>query len=574
MASSFERTSKRSSPAAYAVAVAVAAFAVTPAAAVAGRFHVYSCRTPAGQGAPVDGWSGSKSGTYSTAENTCSQGGALVAGLGSQREHTPYADIATWALSIPASEMVAGATLWRAGDADGGAATSVAYEFWFAGPENNFQKPVDNFGQCEGGIFCPTGVGTTAQPLADANRLVVPNQNLGSHLYMNASCVGSPEFMCPARGDPNGYAAVVYLYAADLTIEQNAGPSASAIGGELAAAPTVAGTSDVAFSASDPGAGVYEAVFNVDGQVVQRTVVDENGGHCRDVGQTSDGTPAFLFLQPCLGSVSADVGLDTTKIANGPHHLIVDVVDAAGNAAPLLDRQIAIANAVSSAGPTGVLGPANGLNASSAATLAVSWRHTSRVSLTGRYGRAQSLVGRLTAPGGAPISGAQVELRAMPASPGARPIVLAPVTTAADGSFAVRLPAGLPSCAVQITYRAHIGDALPAASRTLRLSVHAGIALTIAPRTAGVGQSIFFRGRLLGRPVPHDGKQLVLEARSPGGHWIEFEVVRTDARGRYRAAYRFRFAGPARYQFRVLSEPESDYPFAAGSSRVIVVRER
>ena len=91
---------------------------------------------------------------------------------------------------------------------------------------------------------------------------------------------------------------------------------------------------------------------------------------------------------------------------------------------------------------------------------------------------------------------------------------------------------------------------------------------------ASVGHSIHFRGRLLGGPIPRGGKQLVLEARSPGGSWIEFNVIRADAHGRYRASYRFKFPGPARYQFRVLSEAEADYPFAAGASNVVRVYER
>jgi hypothetical protein len=66
----------------------------------------------------------------------------------------------------------------------------------------------------------------------------------------------------------------------------------------------------------------------------------------------------------------------------------------------------------------------------------------------------------------------------------------------------------------------------------------------------------------------------VLEARSPGGAWIEFSVIRTGPRGRFHGSYRFRFPGPADYQFRAVSEPESDYPFAAGSSNVVGVHER
>jgi hypothetical protein len=108
----------------------------------------------------------------------------------------------------------------------------------------------------------------------------------------------------------------------------------------------------------------------------------------------------------------------------------------------------------------------------------------------------------------------------------------------------------------------------------LTLTVKAGIALSISPRTTSVGRRIFFRGRLLGGPIPAGGKQVVLEARSAGSPWLEFDVIRTDARGRFTAGYRFKFPGPADYQFRVLSEPESDYPFAAGYSSSVRVFER
>ena len=51
-------------------------------------------------------------------------------------------------------------------------------------------------------------------------------------------------------------------------------------------------------------------------------------------------------------------------------------------------------------------------------------------------------------------------------------------------------------------------------------------------------------------------------------------MIRTGSRGRFRGSYRFRFPGPAHYQFRVLSEAEADYPFAPGSSNIVSVRER
>ena len=100
------------------------------------------------------------------------------------------------------------------------------------------------------------------------------------------------------------------------------------------------------FSASDPGAGVWEATFSIDGKVVQSTVPNENGGRCRDVGQSTDGLPAFLYLQPCPASESVDVPFNTTGSSNGEHHLVVSVLDAAGNSAPVLDREIDVENPV------------------------------------------------------------------------------------------------------------------------------------------------------------------------------------------------------------------------------------
>ncbi len=272
---------------------------------------------------------------------------------------------------------------------------------------------------------------------------------------MSVSCAGEAGFKCrEGTGDPNGYAAVVYLYAADLTLEQAAGPSASNVSGELASAPTVAGTSDVAFSASDPGSGVYEAVFSVDGQVVQSTVVDEDGGRCRNVGQTTDGLAAFLYVQPCPASVSADVGFDTTLVSNGEHHLVVSVIDAAGNAATVLDRNITIDNPAPPGGP-------NGTNASAQATLTVGWEATGSTlkgtgeHLTSGYGHAQMIAGRLTGPGGVPIGAAQIDVLTTPDFARAGTAV-ASLHTGSDGRFTLRLPAGVSSRTLRFTYSSEL----------------------------------------------------------------------------------------------------------------------
>ncbi len=541
------------------------ALALSAVAAHAGRYHVYSCRTPSGEIAPADGWSGSVAagGAFDDfALNTCPEGGALVAALGDQTIHGANVDRATWTFRTPANETLAHATLWRAGDTAGGQVVNATYQFWLAGPE----LP-STFDECIFTQFC-SGKGDLTTPLSIVNRIDVPALNLGSVLYANASCGGGSGKECPAgTGDPNSYAVALYVYAADLTLEENDGPHASNVSGDLASAPTVLGQSDLAFDATDAGSGVYEALFSVDGQVVQRTVLDSNGGRCRDVGQTTDGLAAFEYVQPCEPSVSVDVPFDTTKVGNGAHHLVVSVIDAAGNAAPVLDRSVTVANAPAP-------GAANGTNASAQATLSVRWSGTRRASVTTGFGRARTLAGRLTGPGGAPIAGAAIDMRVTPSYAGARPVQMTGPQTGPDGRFSVRIAGGASSKSLRFAYRAHVGDALAVATRTLTLNVRAGIALRVSPHTTSVGRSIFFRGSLRGGPIPQGGKQLVLEARSPGSAWIEFKVVRTDARGRYRASYRFKFPGPADYRFRARSEPESDFPFAGGASNVVAVHER
>ncbi len=174
--------------------------------------------------------------------------------------------------------------------------------------------------------------------------------------------------------------------------------------------------------------------------------------------------------------------------------------------------------------------------------------------MTSSYGRASTVEGRLTTDGGVPISGALLDSRPRPPI---RALLRHDVSprTGSDGRFVVRLSRGVSSRALRFAYRAHVGDAVPSATASLTLVVRASLSLKISPRTAHVGSTISFRGRLLGTPVPRGGKQVVLEARSPGGPWIEFNVVRTNTRGQFHARYRFKFPGPATYQFRVHSKP-------------------
>jgi hypothetical protein len=587
--------------------------AISTANAWAGEYHVYSCRMPNGEVAPADGWTGSATGVSVYAEDKCAKGGALVAALGDGVNHPVGSDTATWTFSPPAGESLGKASIWRAGDAEGGAVANATYEFWLSGPT----QP-EAFDSCVYVSSCMKAVGEPEEPLSVSNMMLVPGANLGEHLYVNASCGGLQTYKCPSgKGDPNGYAAVVYLYAADFVLSQSSQPTVSSVEGELATAPVLSGTADLAFHASDSGSGVYQAVFTVDGSQVGRTLLDSSSS-CHDVGQTSDGLPAFLYLQPCAPSLNADLQFDTTTLSDGIHHFVVSVTNAAGDSTVVLDRKIAVSNhppapsapetpltpeapgtpstptSPSPQLPSPGQGPSstatheqpslsspisqssedNGTAASLIATLQVHWDATAHASFVGAPLRPRIVSGRLFSAGGSPLSGATVQVLSTPAFQGAHTRLFASLRTASNGSFHLHLPASLPSTHLTFAYSSHPSQPVPTVTASLSLVVPARLSLRVSPRVSHIGGTIAFSGTLFGAPLPVGGKQLVLEARAPHGPWRQFHVLSTGASGRFRALYRFRLAGPIDYQFRAVSSHEADFPYTTGASPVVLVHER
>jgi hypothetical protein len=345
--------------------------------------------------------------------------------------------------------------------------------------------------------------------------------------------------------------------------------------------PNTSGTADLTFNAQDPeGPGVYRVLVDVDGVAVYQGTPESNGGRCASIGVDTKGVSEFLYSQPCKRSVAVDVPIDTTKLSNGSHQLKVIVQDAAGNSSTVYAGAISVANQSSPTGPpigpgspTALRGPANGTNASDQAKLTARWNSTAKPIRTSGYGQADRVTGRLMTSTGQPISGAALDVSETPADQGAKAVQLTGVRTGPTGAWALTLPKGISSSVLRFVYRSHVNDTVPVATATLTLRVHAGIRLRIVPRVTSVGRRIFFSGVLHGTPIPPGGKQLVLEASS-GGEWVEFRTITTNAKGRYRASYRFKLPGPASYRFRVYSPHEADFPFLAGASNVVSVYER
>jgi len=561
----------RSNMSVIAILLAAAAWLAWAPPARAGEWAQVTCTQPDGAPAPIEGWVGSSYHGYgpdSGTINTCPQsGGALTAFDSSAAVEAAYTG-PVWVYTAPGGSTIAG-----------GAVTVALFtpqgQAYVATPVDEYSAS-DVFVNCQFNLSCSNAVRTA--PITNPG---------GTQLFMGAWCVGPYEgaTTCPA-GSGGGVNAEINLYAADVELQNNSTAAGTNFAGSLLE-PNTSGTADLTFNAQDPeGPGVYRVTVDVDGSAVYQGTPESNGGRCASIGVDSKGVSEFLYAQPCKQDVAVDVPVDTTRFANGGHELKVTVEDAAGNTAVVYDETIsidnpsagsaassgAVASSIGPGSPLALRGPPNGVNASDQAKLTARWSSTAKATRTSGYGALERITGRLTAPGEVPISGASIDVFQTPAYEGAKTVSLAGVRTGPTGEWTLTLPRDTSSSALRFAYRSHQNDTIPVATATLTLRVHAGIMLRIAPRSASVGRRIVFSGVLDGGPVPPGGKQLVLEASS-GGEWIQFDTISTDAKGRYRASYRFKFPGPVSYRFRILSPYEADFPFLAGSSNVVDVHE-
>jgi hypothetical protein len=582
------------------VLAGVACLLAAPSLASAGTFTALSCHGPSGSGIGTYGWAvGTPTGEYITYGDGCAGGGAgsfgLTMGPDPESGHNYVnGDGNAIKYSVPAGlqilsyslrlEAYGGPCAIQSGQCANGMGDVYVNHTGESDPTYDYR----NIGE---GSATPT-VG--AGELSGVNWVVFGvGCDPGQASY----------YECPGSNSP-GFEAQALVSSGSFTLLDSTVPSVTNVSGSLIAGGTLTGTETISFKASDSGGGIYSATVLVDGHQVEQKVPNTNGGLCVDLAPGSSPTMAFAAPQPCPATENVSMSLDTTKLSAGRHQLQVVVTDAAGDEAPAYEGTITVAGSPGSGGgstggstggsgglstpigsgsplpsvgpdsPAAVRGPANGANASDQATLTARWASTAKEMCTSGYGAADRITGRLTAPGGVPISGASIEVFQTPAEQGAQARLSdTGVRTGPTGEWTLTLPRDVSSSTLRFAYLSHLDDTIPAATATLTLRVRAGIALRIVPRVTSVGRKIFFSGVLHGTPIPEGGKQLVLEASS-GGEWIQFNTISTNAMGHYRASYRFKFPGPITYRFRVVSRHEADFPFLAGASNVVGVHER
>lgn len=188
-----------------------------------------------------------------------------------------------------------------------------------------------------------------------------------------------------------------------------------------------------------------------------------------------------------------------------------------------------------------------------------------------RLGHRIRVYGLLRTKQGRPLERARVILATRPDDRGGHYHRALVTHTNKDGRWMVKLPGG-PSRTIRARYPGV--DIVEPATAKAQLTVPAKIRLRISPHVLPWSHVMHIRGHLVGRYVPHDGVALRLLVRYPHSHeWTVLQALRTTRHGAFRFGWSYRSGrGVASYPFRVAStSKETDYPYAAGSSRPVRV---
>jgi hypothetical protein len=185
------------------------------------------------------------------------------------------------------------------------------------------------------------------------------------------------------------------------------------------------------------------------------------------------------------------------------------------------------------------------------------------------YGRKVGAKGTLTTAGGEPLANREITVLAKLATEGAQFRAEGSARTDGAGRFQYKAPAGA-SRTLAFFYR---GDSTyKRAEDSVTLRVPGSATIRAGRKAVRNGDSVTFRGKLLGLPYPARGKVLDLQAHYRG-KWRTFATPRAKLNGKWRFRYRFEATrGTVLYRFRVRIRASSDYSYERGFSRTVKVR--
>jgi hypothetical protein len=216
-------------------------------------------------------------------------------------------------------------------------------------------------------------------------------------------------------------------------------------------------------------------------------------------------------------------------------------------------------------------GSPNGTGASAEAKLTAFDAATESRSIRTRYGKTVTISGRLLTPGGKPISGARLEVLEQELRPGAGFVKRGEILSGEDGRFTYIMPVGT-SRVVRVGYRARVGDDEYARTTNVTVRVVAAVRFSLSAKNLRNGQTLRYTGKVLG---PRTGHRFVEVQVRSGKAWQVVCSVRTDAKGAFACAHRFRRThARTTYVFRTRLRQQSGMPYeaAVSASRNAVVR--
>jgi hypothetical protein len=524
-----------------ATVMAAGVFAGWTEVAHAGTYTFHSCRTPDGDRADISSWRVFKGSSPSllVARNRCPNGPFELEMLSSKPQPADQWFFARFL--APADTTISGYQFWRS--------VQLAKDYGWRYRERTSNGTVD-LDKCYSAYGC-WSKGDAMNPFGASNvvRAVGRTDVNGLELVVTCALDDGSTATCPATAP----GARVQLHRADITLSDQYSPV-------IASPPTgplvdpgriLTGEQPVSIAATDKGGGVYQAQFEVDGEIVGTQTIDPNGGSC---------APPFPDPVPCKLSASGTVSLDTVTIPDGDHSLRILVTDATEtNVAAWGPVTIHTANAFCN--PQPIAAPSLDLDAS-----VLGRKHRRLHAITVGHGRKLRVSGRLSGPGNEPVADAPVCVVARDSSAGAALRAYRTVTTDAKGRFSYLLR---PGASRRVQFVHHVDDGAIVADVVVR--VRAAVSLRGSRRTLRNGQTLHMSGKLRARPFPPRGVIVELQARRAGG-WQTFATTRTNRKGRFGYAYTFtRTQGVQRYDLRARVPKQAVYPFESGASRPLRV---